>query len=257
MLQKPRAIMMSFLFFPNVETRLAPMVKGEADIGFDQQAHRCTRRLIEDIERPETHQNKSPQGRAIMLRTRPFANVKRGIRIEARLAKNAITGDSAKVVVAAHVLQKERFDSFSKIAGLAQKRASIEAVERQAEGDKFLEAGKSLIGKASLSHHMPQGIDDNGRIAQPMEKIIGVWIPGAKRRRGEHRPRQRPRYCIAASSISVVGSSHLPLHLMPGRLPSPARLVPSFYLLALSCMNHLHEIVGALHFRHELAQMRA
>ena len=62
-------------------------------IGQDKRAHGRAGRVIEAIERPKADQGESPPGWAIVLRARPFRNVKRPVRVEPRLAKNTIPGD--------------------------------------------------------------------------------------------------------------------------------------------------------------------
>ena len=40
--------------------------------------------------------------------------------------------------------------------------------------------------KVPVDDHMPQGIDDERQIAQPMEEIVGVRVPGAERGRSQY-----------------------------------------------------------------------
>src|SRR6202023_1432144 len=89
-------------------------------------------------------------------------------------------------------LQKKWIDALPEIAGKPQKAGPVKTIEREAERDKLFETEKPLPGEGSLGNHMPQGIDDECRIAQPMEEIVGVRVPGAKRRRGQHGSRRRP-----------------------------------------------------------------
>src|ERR1700730_227521 len=164
----------------------------KAEIGQDKLAHGRAGLAIEAIEGPRAHQGESPQGWAVVLRARPFGGVERPVRVEPRLAKNTIPGDVPKIVIVPHILQKKRSDVFPEIAGNPQKTGPVKTIERETERDKLLETGKSLPGEGSLGNHMPQGIDDERRIAQPMEEIIGVRVRGAKRGRGQHGSRGRP-----------------------------------------------------------------
>src|ERR1700730_13843856 len=164
----------------------------KAEIGQDKLAHGRAGLAIEAIERPRAHQGESPQGWAVVLRARPFGDVERPVRVEPRLAKNTIPGDVRKVVVVPHILQKKRIDVFPEIVGKLQKAGPVKTIEREAERDKLLETGNPFSREGSLGNHMPQGIDDERRIAQPMEEIVGVRVRGAKRRRGQDGSRRRP-----------------------------------------------------------------
>ena len=123
----------------------------------------------------------SPQCWAIVLRARPFGNVERPVRVEPRLAKNAFAADAPKIAVVTHILQKTRIDDFPEIAGKPQKAGPVKMIEREAERDKLLETGKPLPSEGSLGNQVPQGIDDERRIAQPMEEVVGVRVPRANR----------------------------------------------------------------------------
>ena len=148
--------------------------------------------VVEASERPKAHQGKSPPGWAIVLRARPFRNVERRVRVEPRLAKNTIPRDLLQIAIVPHELQKERLNIFSKIAGKPQKTGPVKTIEREAERDKLLETGKPLPDEGSLGNHMAQRIDDERRIAQPMEEIVGVRVPGADRGRSQYRSPRGP-----------------------------------------------------------------
>src|ERR1700737_3706539 len=158
----------------------------KTEIGQDKLAHGRAGLAIEAIERQRAHQGESPQGWAVVLRERPFGDIERPVRVEPRFAKNTIPGDVLKVVIVPHILQKKRSDVFPDIAAKPQKTGPVKTIERETERDKLLDTGKPPPREGSLGNHMPQGIDDERRIAQPMEEIVGVRVPGAKRGRGQH-----------------------------------------------------------------------
>src|ERR1700730_13624063 len=139
----------------------------KAEIGQDKRAHRRAGLAVEAIERPKTHQGESPQGWAIVLRARPFGDVERPVRVEPRLAKNTIPGDLSQIAIIPHELHKKRFDVFPEIAGKPQKGGPVKTIEGETERDKLLETGKPLPCEGSFGNHVPQGIDDERRLAQP------------------------------------------------------------------------------------------
>ena len=69
---------------------------------------------------------KDAQRRAVVLGPRPFQNVERAVRIEARLAQHIVPGEFADFRFGTQELQKIGLDLRSEIAGFFEEGAAVE-----------------------------------------------------------------------------------------------------------------------------------
>ncbi len=87
--------------------------------------------------------------------------------------------------------EERRIDRSPKIAS-TQKSAAVELAKLQAELDEVGKIRQRLRPQRPVRDQHAQSVDDDRRIAQPMEKIVRIWIIGSDLWRRQDGAGRRP-----------------------------------------------------------------
>ncbi len=179
-----RVVVVPRLFFPDVERRIAPVLRREVEVVPEQSCGSVPQSHLV-LAHPLQHRE-CAQRRAIVLGPRPSRDVDRAVGVHAACRRTPRSPHVAgQLFIRAHVLLEVGHDLLAP-GRRRDERAAVELFERQAEAHEVGEVAEAP-SSADVARFVeqPHGIDHDGRIAEPMEEVVRIRVVGAEHRRGD------------------------------------------------------------------------
>ena len=139
---------------------------------------------------PPPLKRKHSKRRPIILGARPAGEVESSVRIDAGFRPRRIAEDLRDLGVGPHILQEGWLNLVTQTP-VTKKLPAVQAAQGSTELDKLPQTIDSGSHLDRLRRRRAQRVDDDRRIPEPVEEIVGVGIISGEDRRGHHRSRLR------------------------------------------------------------------
>ncbi len=181
-----RVVMVARLFFPDIERRIAPVLRREIQIALEQ-LRRVGGHLV--LAYPLQYGERA-QRRPIVLGPCPLRNVDRAVGVHTRVGRRAACAHGCELFVGAHVLL-EVGRHLRAPRRSRHELAPVERFHRETEVHEVGEVRQRLLARLPRFVEQANGIDHDRRIAKPVEEIVRIRVIAAGHRRGDDRALRR------------------------------------------------------------------
>src|SRR6185437_10373393 len=138
--------------------------------------------------------------RSIALGARPPCKIEGSIWIDAGLSEHRAAEHRLELFIGADILQEGGLNLFPEMP-LTKKLAPVQLLQRSAEAHELAQMLDRNARVEPLGLSDAQSVDDDRRVPEPVEKIVGIRIVSREDRRRHHRSRPRDHPLAEAGTL--------------------------------------------------------